>query len=171
MKQIIRKILFYLFTAWAALTINFIVPRLMPGDPVQSLMTRYQGNLSTDAIQSLTVLFGLDKETSLWEQYVTYFQQVFRGDLGLSFTFFPSPVISIVAQSLPWTIALVGIASYLLCPWLSNWNVSGMEARNVGRFADSADHFLFFGALFLDWASCNCTTRSSMAYLSCVRWI
>ena len=33
MKQIIRKILFYLFTAWAALTINFIVPRLMPGDP------------------------------------------------------------------------------------------------------------------------------------------
>lgn len=113
MKQIIRKILFYLFTAWAALTINFIVPRLMPGDPVQSLMTRYQGNLSTDAIQSLTVLFGLDKETSLWEQYVTYFQQVFRGDLGLSFTFFPSPVISIVAQSLPWTIALVGIATVI----------------------------------------------------------
>jgi peptide/nickel transport system permease protein len=108
-----RRLAFYLFTAWAAVTINFLVPRLMPGDPVQSLIARAQGQLDTDATQSLYVLFGLDKQTSMVEQYFQYLGQIFRGDLGLSFTFFPTPVGEVIGDSLPWTLALVGFTTVL----------------------------------------------------------
>ncbi|HEY0687866.1 MAG TPA: ABC transporter permease, partial [Kribbella sp.] len=112
MKFLLQRLAFYLFTAWAAITINFFIPRLIPGDPVTSLINRFQGQMSTDAIQSLYVLFGLDKNASMWSQYVDYWQQLFHGDLGLSFTFFPTPVSEILRQSLPWTVALVGITTF-----------------------------------------------------------
>ncbi|MGW4483138.1 ABC transporter permease [Amycolatopsis sp. NPDC004368] len=111
MRYLLQRLGFYLFTAWAAVTINFFIPRLIPGDPVQSLITKNQGNLSADAIQSLYVLFGLDKNESLITQYFHYWAQLFRGDLGLSFTFFPSPVSEVIGDSLPWTIILVGFTT------------------------------------------------------------
>jgi len=111
-KFLLQRIAFYLFTAWAAITINFFIPRLIPGDPVTSLMAKYQGQLSTDAIHSLYVLFGLDKNTSMWSQYVDYWGQIFHGDLGTSFNFFPTPVADVLGQALPWTIALVGITTF-----------------------------------------------------------
>jgi peptide/nickel transport system permease protein len=114
---LLRRIAFYLFTAWAAITINFFIPRVIPGDPVTSLINRYQGRMSTEAIESLYVLFGIDRDASLWSEYVHYWQQLFRGDLGMSFTFFPSPVSEVLASSLPWTVSLVGVttvASFLL---------------------------------------------------------
>ena len=89
MKYLLQRIAFYLFTAWAAMTINFFIPRLIPGDPV-ALINRFQ--MDTDAIKSLYVLFGLDENKSMWQQYLDYWAQLFRGDLGLSFTFFPTPV-------------------------------------------------------------------------------
>jgi peptide/nickel transport system permease protein len=110
---LLRRIGFYAITAWAAVTLNFLIPRLMPGDPVQSLINRYQGQISTDAIQSLYVLFGLDKKESLWQQYLDYWSQILHGDLGLSFVHFPTPVSDVIAQSLPWTIGLVGIATII----------------------------------------------------------
>ncbi|QRP46858.1 ABC transporter permease [Amycolatopsis sp. FDAARGOS 1241] len=111
MRYLLQRLAFYIFTAWAAITINFFIPRLIPGDPVQSLITKNQGTLSADAIQSLYVLFGLDKNESLLTQYFHYWAQLFRGDLGLSFTFFPSPVSEVIADSLPWTIILVGFTT------------------------------------------------------------
>ncbi|WBB68276.1 ABC transporter permease [Micromonospora sp. WMMD812] len=113
MTFLLRRIAFYLFTAWAAITLNFFIPRMIPGDPVSSLLSRYQGRLSTDAIQSLRVLFGLDKNQSLWEQYLEYWNQLFHGNLGVSFTFFPSPVSEVVGNSLPWTLGLVGITTVI----------------------------------------------------------
>jgi peptide/nickel transport system permease protein len=113
MKYFLQRIAFYLFTAWAAITLNFFIPRLVPGDPVQSLITKYQGQLSTKSIQSLYVLFGLDKNQSLWSQYIDYWKQLFHGDLGLSFTFFPAPVSQVIGQALPWTLLLVGITTVI----------------------------------------------------------
>jgi peptide/nickel transport system permease protein len=108
---LLQRIAFYLFTLWAAITLNFFIPRLIPGDPVQSLISKNQGKLSSDAIHSLYVLFGLDKKVSLWDQYINYWKQLAHGDLGLSFTFFPSPVSEVIKSSLPWTVALVGITT------------------------------------------------------------
>jgi peptide/nickel transport system permease protein len=113
MTFLLQRIAFYLFTAWAAITLNFFIPRMIPGDPVSSLISRYQGRLSTDAIQSLYVLFGLDKNQSLWEQYLDYWKQLFHADLGLSFTFFPAPVSEVIGNSLPWTLGLVGITTII----------------------------------------------------------
>ena len=111
MKYILQRLAFYLFTAWAAITINFVIPRLIPGDPVMALINRFQ--MDTDAMESLYILFGLDENKSMWQQYLEYWAQLFRGDLGLSFTFFPTPVSEVLADSLPWTIALVGVTTML----------------------------------------------------------
>ena len=113
MRYLLRRIAFYLFTAWAAITINFFIPRLIPGDPVMSLINRSQGQLSTQAIHSLYVLFGLDKNKNIFQQYVEYWGQLLRGDLGTSFTFFPTPVSTVIGDSLPWTVALVGITTVI----------------------------------------------------------
>jgi peptide/nickel transport system permease protein len=78
---------------------------------VQSLIAKNQGMISADAIESLYVLFGLDKNESLLSQYFDYWGQLFRGDLGISFTFFPTPVSEVLGDSLPWTIMLVGITT------------------------------------------------------------
>ena len=113
MRYFLKRIGFYALTAWAAITINFFIPRLIPGDPVQSLITRSRGQLSTEAVQSLYVLFGLDKTDGLVTQYFKYWGQLFRGDLGVSFTFFPSQVGEVIGQSLPWTLVLVGITTII----------------------------------------------------------
>ena len=84
--------LFYIFTAWAAITINFFIPRLIPGDPVAVLIAEYQGQMAPRPIHSLYVLFGLDKQQSLWQQYIDYWASCCTATSGISFTFFPSPV-------------------------------------------------------------------------------
>ncbi|HVV21201.1 MAG TPA: ABC transporter permease [Pseudonocardiaceae bacterium] len=113
MTYLLRRIGFYLLTAWAAITINFFIPRLIPGDPVLALIGRFQGQISTQAIQSLYILFGLNKHENIFQQYGDYWVQLVHGDLGLSFTFFPTPVSQVISQSLPWTIALVGITTLI----------------------------------------------------------
>lgn len=113
MNFLARRIGFYVFTAWAAVTLNFFIPRLLPGDPVQSLINKYQGRLSTDAVDSLRVLFGLNTHTTVWQDYLTYWTNLFHGDFGISFTYFPTPVAEVVSQSLPWTLMLVGISTIL----------------------------------------------------------
>jgi peptide/nickel transport system permease protein len=113
MKFLLRRVGFYLFTAWAAITLNFFIPRMLPGDPVQSLINKYQGRLSTDAINSLRVLFGLNSHTTVWQDYLTYWGNLFHGDFGISFTYFPTPVAEVVAQSLPWTLMLVGTSTII----------------------------------------------------------
>jgi peptide/nickel transport system permease protein len=112
-KYILQRIAFYVFTAWAAMTINFFIPRMIPGDPITSLLARFQGQMNTDAIESLYVLFGIDKNASLWSEYVDYWKQLFHGDLGLSFSAFPTPVSEVIGQALPWTVALVGITTVI----------------------------------------------------------
>jgi peptide/nickel transport system permease protein len=113
MRYLLQRIGFYLFTAWAALTINFFIPRLIPGDPVKSLLARFQGQMNADAMKSLYVLFGIDPKASLWREYVDYWKQLSHGDLGLSFSVFPSPVTEVISSALPWTVALVGITTVI----------------------------------------------------------
>lgn len=108
----------------------------MPGDPVQSLIARFQGQLDTNAINSLKALFGLDKKQSLWQQYTDYWAHLFHGDLGLSFTFFPTPPVSeVIAQSLPWTLALVGITT--LISFLLGTGIGVFTGWRRGSWMDS----------------------------------
>lgn len=113
MRFLLRRIIFYAITAWAAITLNFLIPRLMPGNPVQSLINRFQGQLSTAAVHSLYVLFGLDKHQTLWAQYWQYWGEILHGNLGISFANFPIPVAQVIAQALPWTVGLVGMSTVI----------------------------------------------------------
>jgi peptide/nickel transport system permease protein len=113
MRYALQRIAFYAFTAWAAITLKFFIPRMIPGDPVKSLLARFQGQMNTDAIESLYVLFGIDKNASLWSQYVDYWKQLLHGDLGLSFSAFPTPVAEVIADALPWTLALIGVTTVI----------------------------------------------------------
>ena len=58
MRYFLRKSAFYIFTAWAAITINFFLPRMLKGDPVTAYIQQHQGEISPDAAESLRVLFG-----------------------------------------------------------------------------------------------------------------
>ena len=82
MRFFIRRIVFYAITAWAAITINFFIPRIMPGDPVSALIAKNQGRISPDAAEALRALFGLDEDMSLWDQYVDYWRLLLHGRPG-----------------------------------------------------------------------------------------
>jgi peptide/nickel transport system permease protein len=109
MRFILQRLGFYLLAAWAALTLNFFLPRLMPGDPATSLFARFRGQLRPEAMQALREAFGLTPEP-LMGQYFTYLGHVLRGDFGVSVTYFPSPVSTIIGTGLLWTMLLAGSA-------------------------------------------------------------
>ena len=76
MPFILRRLVFYLVAAWVALTINFFIPRLMPGNAVQSVMAKFP-NLQPSAYKALEALLGVGHPGSLWHQYVSYLDNVF----------------------------------------------------------------------------------------------
>jgi peptide/nickel transport system permease protein len=116
MRQLLRRIGFYLAALWATITLNFFIPRLAPGNPAQDLMARLQGRLDPRSEHALEVAFGISHD-SLWSQYIQYLNNLAHGQLGLSITYFPTPVATVIAQDLPWTLVLVGtsvIISFLI---------------------------------------------------------
>lgn len=109
MRYIGQRLGFYLLAAWVALTLNFFLPRLMPGDPATALFARFRGRLNPEAMQALRETFGLT-DASLLGQYWTYLRHALRGDFGLSIAYFPSPVADVIGTALLWTIFLAGTA-------------------------------------------------------------
>lgn len=108
-----RRLGFYLVTAWLAITINFFIPRLMPGNPVEIVFARVKHQVSPAALHAFSVAFGVDTTQSLISQYFAYLGQILHGNLGISITFFPATVSSVIRGSLIWTLALVGVATIL----------------------------------------------------------
>jgi peptide/nickel transport system permease protein len=124
-----RKLLIYGLTFVIAVSINFAVPRLMPGDPVARMLTRNSvANVeSSEAMRGyFNQLFGLD--VPLWQQYFNYWGALFRGDLGVSVFAFPSPVATVVADALPYTLAL--LLPSILLSWFVGNALGAMAARN-----------------------------------------
>src|SRR5436305_1306888 len=116
MRYLGRKLAFYLVAAWAAITINFAVPRLMPGNPVDILMTRISaagGVVTPESKHSLELLLGYAGTESWWSQYWGYLSGLAHLDFGTSVTFFPSNVSTVIGQSLPWTVVLIGVSTIL----------------------------------------------------------
>ncbi|MEU4681956.1 ABC transporter permease [Streptomyces xinghaiensis] len=116
MRYYIRKLAFYVVALWAALTLNFFIPRLMPGNPVDTLMARLAqrgGSVDPSVRRSYELLLGTRTQEPLVDQYLSYLANLFRGDLGISVSVYPTPAAEVISQSLPWTIVLVGIATLL----------------------------------------------------------
>ncbi|MDQ0642749.1 ABC transporter permease [Microbacterium murale] len=116
MNYYVRKLGFYIVALWAALTLNFLIPRLLPGNPVDILLAKLQqrgGTVTAETRAAYELLLGGNTTEPLIVQYGNYLVNVFRGELGVSVTYFPAPVTEVIGQSLPWTIALIGIATVL----------------------------------------------------------
>lgn len=112
MRHLLRRTGFYLIALWASITLNFLIPRLAPGDPAQVLLARFQGRLQPQALHALEIQFGITHDP-LWVQYGQYLNQLAHGNLGVSFTYFPTPVATMIGQELPWTLCLVTTATVL----------------------------------------------------------
>ncbi|HEY7946434.1 MAG TPA: ABC transporter permease [Acidimicrobiales bacterium] len=113
MTFLLRRLGFYLLTAWIAITINFFLPRLMPGNPLDLILTRYRSVATPNQVHALETTFGLDTNQGLVGQYFHYLNQLLHGNLGISITYFPEKVSSVIAHALPWTILLVGTATVI----------------------------------------------------------
>lgn len=115
-KRLLRRFGFYLLAAWVSLTLNFVLPRLMPGDPAAALMARFRGQISPEAMSALRVAFGA-ADQSLLSEYFSYLRNLLSGELGVSVSHFPAPVTEVIATGLLWTVYLAGsavIVSFLL---------------------------------------------------------
>ena len=108
MRLLVRRFLLYLIALWASATVNFLIPRLTPGDPAQALLARMHGRISPTALHALEAQYGISHE-SLASQYAQYLGNLLHGDLGISFAN-AEPVTNVIARDLPWTLALVGVS-------------------------------------------------------------
>jgi peptide/nickel transport system permease protein len=106
-RYLLRRLGFYAVAAWVALTLNFFLPRLMPGDPATALFARFRGRLAPEAMTALREAFGLT-QAPLWSQYLTYLRHALQGDLGISVAYFPTPVVQVIGTGLLWTLFLAG---------------------------------------------------------------
>jgi peptide/nickel transport system permease protein len=115
MRYALQKVVFYVVAFWAAVTLNFFLPRWMPGNPVDIMLSKLaqRGPVSPETREAIELLLGTDSQLPLWDQYWQYMGQVLTGNLGVSVTFFPTPVSQVIAQTLPWTIGLIGISTIL----------------------------------------------------------
>ncbi len=113
MPFVLRRLGFFVVTLWAAVSLNFVIPRLMPGNPIQALEAAHP-HLDPQSIHALTTLLGGGYQGSLVSQYFTYWERVLTFNFGISITTsFGTPVSSMVMHALPWTLALVGVATVL----------------------------------------------------------
>jgi peptide/nickel transport system permease protein len=108
MRHLIQRVGFYLIALWASATLNFLIPHLSPGSPVDALLAKMHGRISPAAVHALEIQYGVTKDP-LFVQYLQYLGNLLHGNLGTSFTS-DLPVTTVIARDLPWTLVLVGLA-------------------------------------------------------------
>ena len=115
MKYFARKFGFFLATLWAVVTLNFLIPRLQPGDPAEIMVKRLAGKdaaLDPAQVKAMRAMLGTP-DGSLLSQYVSYLGDLVHGNFGLSYTYYPYKVTEVIGQAFWWTIILVTITQVL----------------------------------------------------------
>lgn len=164
-----RRVGFYLIAAWSAVTINFLIPRFMPGSPADAVIASLQqhsgGPLSPQTIGAIEKIFG-DPKQGLIHQYGSYLAQLAHGNLGLSTSAYPTPVGALIAQALPWTLLLLGVTTILafligtaagvICGWRAGGRLDG-GLSPLSTFMSAVPYFwvallaLWFFGFRLGW--------------------
>src|SRR6056297_96553 len=112
MKYFARKVGLLLFALFVAITINFFLPRMMPGDPASDLVDKMQG-VPPEALESIKAAFGVNTEDSLITQYGKYLFNLLKGDFGISISRFPTPVADVLKVAIPWSLGLMGLSTII----------------------------------------------------------
>jgi peptide/nickel transport system permease protein len=137
MRWFARRLAFYVFATWVALTVNFLLPRLMPGSPISGLLQHLspaQLAANPGIVQTYEALLG-GGHHSIWQDYVTYLHRIVHFDFGLSTSNYPTPVSEVIGRTLPYSIFLVGVA--FLLSFVVGTAVGMVAAWRRGRFVDS----------------------------------
>jgi peptide/nickel transport system permease protein len=168
MRWFARRLVFYVFALWVALTINFLLPRLMPGSPLDGILqhlTPSQLSANPGIVKTYEALLG-GGDNSIWEDYVTYLSRIVHFDFGVSTSHYPAPVSEVVGQTLPYSIFLVGVAfalSFVLgtaigmfAAWRRGGLVDGVFVPTFMALSAFPAFFtgllaLYFLGLKLDW--------------------
>lgn len=107
---LLRRLGFYVAAFFVAVTFNFFLPRMMPGDPSARIIASFQGRLNEAQVEAIRKSYGFTG--SLWEQYITYLGSVARLDFGISTVQFPEPTASLLFYGATWTLVIVGLAIF-----------------------------------------------------------
>jgi peptide/nickel transport system permease protein len=167
-KYYFNKIIWYVLTLIVAVMLNFLLPRLMPGNPVSAIAERASNGMTDQtAVQKVyeeyVKTFGIDKP--LYVQFFQFVINLFKGDLGVSFTYYPRTVSDILAKSVWWTVCLqlpailVGwflgnllgaVAAYIKGVWDKAILPAFLFLSNMPAFG-MAILLLFFFGVYLKW--------------------
>jgi peptide/nickel transport system permease protein len=137
MRWFARRLAFYVVAIWVALTINFLLPRLMPGNPLAGLLQHLdpaQLAANPGILQTYQALLGGGNH-SIWQDYVTYLGRIVHFDFGISTSNYPTPVSEVVGRTLPYSIFLVGLA--FLLSFVIGTAIGMVAAWRRGRFVDT----------------------------------
>lgn len=138
---VLRRLLLLVLIVWSAATLNFLIPKLSPRNPLREKLmeeaTRsgYIPPGFEEMVQAYEEQFGLN--SPIWKQYVTYVSQVLRGDLGYSIANYPKTVMELIGEAIPWTIGLllvttlVAFATGTLLGALMSWPRASSFVRYV----------------------------------------
>jgi peptide/nickel transport system permease protein len=113
MRFLLRRAGFFVLTLWACITLNFLLPRLMPGNPAIALLAKFHGRLNPVALKAIEIALGVNVHQSLLSQYGAYLHNLVTGNLGVSITFFPDSVSSVIGSAIWYTLGLVGVTTIL----------------------------------------------------------
>ncbi|NAZ25167.1 MAG: ABC transporter permease subunit [Thermofilum sp.] len=144
-RYLIERFTIYLLTVYISFTIVFVLPRLVPGDPLTIYYARLRDIGSVQGVEQMIEeyrkMLGLDKD--LFTQYVSYIRSLLRGDLGYSIGNFPAKVSDMIADALPWSIGLLSVTTIL--SWLIGTLLGAISGWRGGRLS----RIFSIGALFL----------------------
>lgn len=135
-KYFTKKIIWFLITLVVAIVLNFVLPRLMPNDPIATITSKTARGISDASAvkhiyEAYAKEFGTDKPMT--EQFVLFVKNMFQGNLGLSFSQYPRPVSDIISNAVTWTVALQFPA--IIVGWLLG-NLLGALAAYIRRGFD-----------------------------------
>lgn len=111
MRFLSRRLGLFVITLWAALTVNFIIPRVMPGNEAQAVLASFKGTVNPAALHALEIQFGVGVHQSVLSSYFEYLGNCLTGQFGV--TAQNVPVMTEILSKLPWTLGLVGVTTIL----------------------------------------------------------
>ncbi|MDQ1725736.1 MAG: peptide/nickel transport system permease protein [Frankiaceae bacterium] len=139
MRFLLRRLGFFVLTLWAAITLNFFIPRMMPGDPVSAMKARLSHGghvVDVEQLRAMLQQFGFDPGKNIAQQYVEYLRNMVTGHWGVSIGgTLGAPVTKLIGQALPWTLGLVGVTTLLA--FLLGTFVGIIAGWRRGGFLDS----------------------------------
>ncbi|MGC8663350.1 MAG: ABC transporter permease [Thermoplasmata archaeon] len=135
-KYITRKLIFYFFSFWFILFIDFLIPHLMPGNPANAIIGQLSQEviLTPQQINQIESSIGFSHDP-IYIQFFKFVLNIFQGNFGISYQYFPTPVLTVISESIWWTILLFGTA-LIISFYLGNF-LGLRAAYNRGKTKDS----------------------------------